>query len=140
MSFVDGKNPNNVMGGLKATINNPKVSDEAKESAKERLNEMAESGYGRKEATPDLNDKRVVGGYKATLHNDRVSDEAKAHAREMIDAAGVSEDSQSRSYTTEGEEHENHVLGGYKGTLKNPNVSESAKEHARDVLDDHDAL
>lgn len=55
---ADGdKNPNNVAGGLKAwvliqlnsvhylltyfsTLNNPNVSDEAKESAKERLNQM----------------------------------------------------------------------------------------------------
>ncbi|THU92897.1 hypothetical protein K435DRAFT_905106, partial [Dendrothele bispora CBS 962.96] len=134
------KNPNNVMGGLKATINNPKVSDGAKESVRKRLNEMAESGFGRKEATPDLNDSRVVGGYKATLHNDRVSDEAKAHARKIIDAAGVSEDSQSDSYTTGGDEDENHVLGGNKDTLKNPDVSESAKEYAREVLDEHDAF
>jgi hypothetical protein len=34
------KNPNNVAGGLKATLNNPNTSDEAKESAKERLNNM----------------------------------------------------------------------------------------------------
>ncbi|KAM7187360.1 conidiation-specific protein 6 [Rhypophila sp. PSN 637] len=36
----DGKNPNNVAGGLKATLKNPNVSDEAKESAKERLDNM----------------------------------------------------------------------------------------------------
>jgi hypothetical protein len=34
------KNPNNVAGGLKATLNNPNTSDEAKESAKEKLNNM----------------------------------------------------------------------------------------------------
>ena len=36
----EGKNPGNVAGGLKATINNPQVSDEAKQSAKERLDQM----------------------------------------------------------------------------------------------------
>lgn len=36
----EGKNPNNVAGGLKATVNNPQVSQEAKDSAKERLNNM----------------------------------------------------------------------------------------------------
>ncbi|KAI4168693.1 MAG: hypothetical protein LQ343_006197 [Gyalolechia ehrenbergii] len=36
------KNPQNVAGGLKATVNNPKVSDEAKESAKERLKDMGQ--------------------------------------------------------------------------------------------------
>ncbi|KAI1662601.1 conidiation-specific protein 6 [Daldinia decipiens] len=34
------KNPGNVAGGLKAAINNPKVSEDAKQSAKERLNDM----------------------------------------------------------------------------------------------------
>lgn len=34
------KNPNNVAGGLKATINNPNNSEEAKQSAKERLDGM----------------------------------------------------------------------------------------------------
>ncbi|KAL8995985.1 MAG: hypothetical protein Q9169_004401 [Polycauliona sp. 2 TL-2023] len=34
------KNPNNVAGGLKATVNNPQVSQDAKDSAQERLNEM----------------------------------------------------------------------------------------------------
>lgn len=34
------KNPNNVAGGLKATINNPNISEEAKQSAKERLNNI----------------------------------------------------------------------------------------------------
>ncbi|KAI2480254.1 Conidiation-specific protein 6 [Pyrenophora tritici-repentis] len=34
------KNTNNVAGGLKATLNNPNTSDEAKQSAKERLGEM----------------------------------------------------------------------------------------------------
>ncbi|KAH7148867.1 Conidiation protein 6-domain-containing protein [Dactylonectria macrodidyma] len=35
-----GKNPNNVAGGLKAALKNPNVSDEAKESAKQRLDGM----------------------------------------------------------------------------------------------------
>ncbi|KAH7149630.1 hypothetical protein B0J13DRAFT_310844 [Dactylonectria estremocensis] len=35
-----GKNPNNVAGGLKAALKNPNVSDETKESVKERLEGM----------------------------------------------------------------------------------------------------
>ena len=34
------KNPNNVAGGLKATINNPNNTEEAKQAAKERLEGM----------------------------------------------------------------------------------------------------
>ncbi|KAF7845707.1 hypothetical protein BT93_L1060 [Corymbia citriodora subsp. variegata] len=37
---TEGKNPNNVAGGLKATLNNPNTSQEAKDSAKERLDAM----------------------------------------------------------------------------------------------------
>ncbi|KAM0333252.1 hypothetical protein ACHAQA_001912 [Verticillium albo-atrum] len=36
----ENKNPGNVAGGLKATLNNPNASEEAKESAKERLDNM----------------------------------------------------------------------------------------------------
>ncbi|KAJ9648939.1 hypothetical protein H2201_002020 [Coniosporium apollinis] len=34
------KNPGNVAGGLKATINNPQVSDEARQAAQEKLDKM----------------------------------------------------------------------------------------------------
>ena len=37
---LDASNPRNVAGGLKATINNPKTSQSAKESAEERLSGM----------------------------------------------------------------------------------------------------
>ncbi|KAK7461433.1 hypothetical protein VKT23_008611 [Stygiomarasmius scandens] len=140
MSSAD-KNPNNVMGGLKATINNPKVSDEAKDSARERLNDMVNSGAGTTtETTPDLNDNHVIGGYKATLNNDRVSEEAKAHAREILDAAGVLEEFEEGGSQEQRDEHENRVLGGYKAALNNPNVSEAAKEHAREFLRERNAL
>ena len=38
--FVEGKNPGRVAAGLKASIHNPNVSDEAKQSATERLHDM----------------------------------------------------------------------------------------------------
>jgi len=40
----EGKNPNRQAGGLKAAIHNPNVSEEAKENAKERL----ENEFGQK--------------------------------------------------------------------------------------------
>lgn len=39
----EGKDINRVAGGLKATVKNPNVSDEAKASAQERLHEMGTS-------------------------------------------------------------------------------------------------
>ena len=48
------KDPARVAAGLKATLNNPRVSDEAKESAAERLDEYARTG-----AAPDQGDPSV---------------------------------------------------------------------------------
>ncbi|KAH8828663.1 Conidiation protein 6-domain-containing protein [Flagelloscypha sp. PMI_526] len=87
------KNLGNVAGGLKATLKNPNVSEEAKESAAERL----DSGNFETEATelsrsrPDelKNEGNVIGGYKATLKNPRVSEEAKDHAEEVLRSKGI---------------------------------------------------
>ena len=89
------KNPGNVAGGLKATLNNPRVSDEAKNQARERLDAL-EGGAAVEEvetqtsaAHADKNDGNVIGGYKATLSNPRVSKEAKQHAKEMLDSGAA---------------------------------------------------
>ncbi|CAZ84096.1 unnamed protein product [Tuber melanosporum] len=37
---IEGKNPGNVAGGYKATLHNPNVSEEAKERAQEKLEQM----------------------------------------------------------------------------------------------------
>ena len=37
---IESRNPNHVAGGYKATMNNPNTSEEAKQSAKEHLEEM----------------------------------------------------------------------------------------------------
>ncbi|TFK67638.1 hypothetical protein BDN72DRAFT_960877 [Pluteus cervinus] len=89
MSSSAGKNPSNVAGGLKAAIHNPNVSEEAKESAKARLEEM---GTGVESTTSGSdagdaglkNEGNVIGGYKATLKNPNVSDEAKQHAEQVL--------------------------------------------------------
>ncbi|KAF4612931.1 hypothetical protein D9613_011082 [Agrocybe pediades] len=96
------KNPGNVAGGLKATLHNDRVSDEAKQSAQERLDRMGGPAQGNV-LDDDLDDdeefeapagtgaksggrsSQVLGGYKATLKNPRVSDEAKQHAQDVLD-------------------------------------------------------
>lgn len=45
-AFTAEKNTGNVIGGLKAAINNPRVSEEAKEHDRERLREMGEEVGG----------------------------------------------------------------------------------------------
>jgi hypothetical protein len=86
------KNPGNVAGGLKATLKNPNVSDEAKDNAQERLDAL-ESGAPVEEvqsqtsgAHSEKNLGNVIGGYKATLNNPNVSKEAKQNAREKLNS------------------------------------------------------
>ncbi|MBW0481224.1 hypothetical protein O181_020939 [Austropuccinia psidii MF-1] len=77
-------NPGNVAGGLKATINNPKVSQEAKDSAQHRLEtedfpSTAEANQGEK------NPGNVAGGLKAAINNPNVSDQKKEELRHRLD-------------------------------------------------------
>lgn len=120
------KHTTRVAAGLKASINNPNVSEDARERAADRL----ESIEG---ANSDQHQTRQLAGYKATLHSertrrpciraatyllsyadDRTSAQAKEHAREVLEAAG---------YTVEPgpglspSEHQTHVLAGYKAAL-----------------------
>jgi len=95
MAGTTEKDQNRVAGGLKATIKNPNTSEDAKDSARERLEGMGvEAGSDGKpvdKANPltseenGANHGNVMGGYKAALNNPRVSEEAKEHAREVLE-------------------------------------------------------
>ncbi|PSK51868.1 hypothetical protein C1H76_8526 [Elsinoe australis] len=76
---------NNVIGGHKATLNNPNVSEEAKQHSKEVLNNEFDGGEVGKDTPKNPNN--VAGGLKATLNNPNVSDEAKQSAQERLDKA-----------------------------------------------------
>ncbi|KAK0451517.1 hypothetical protein EV421DRAFT_1898475 [Armillaria borealis] len=95
---TSGKDPVRVAAGLKATVHNPNVSEEAKERATDQLQHM-QGG----EVDPSNSDSRRIlahppptedvslsgnqrGGYKATLKNPNVSEEAKEHARNILEA------------------------------------------------------
>ncbi|KZT68280.1 hypothetical protein DAEQUDRAFT_712122 [Daedalea quercina L-15889] len=131
---TNGKDPTRVAAGLKAAMHNPNVTDEGRDRAADRLDQI--NGAGGASAATEQHNKRELGGYKATLHNDRTSSQAKEHAREVLEAAG---------YTIEPgpgmsqDEHETRVLAGYKAALHNPRVSEAAKQHAQEYLREHDA-
>ncbi|KAI0727371.1 Conidiation protein 6-domain-containing protein [Fomitopsis betulina] len=123
------KHTTRVAAGLKASIHNLNVSEEARERAADRLESI--------EAQGDEHDNRQLGGYKATLHNENTSSQAKKHAREVLEAAGYTvEPGPGLSHS----EHQIRVLAGYKAALHNPRVSEEAKEHAREYLQEHGAL
>ncbi|KAG6877489.1 hypothetical protein C0992_009857, partial [Termitomyces sp. T32_za158] len=95
------KSDTRVAGGLKATINNPRVSDEAKSSAHERLREMgtsadADASQIKRDIGEDTNDapedpdssltQQQLGGYKTTMKNPNISEGAKKHAQEVLEA------------------------------------------------------
>ncbi|OWZ58566.1 conidiation-specific protein 6 [Cryptococcus neoformans c45] len=80
-----------VIGGYKATLNNPRVSDEAKENASNVIDDYQNRGneavdeVSKEESNNDHHSNRVAGGYKAALKNPNVSGEAKQHAKEALD-------------------------------------------------------
>ncbi|KAF8608856.1 hypothetical protein BDV93DRAFT_518900 [Ceratobasidium sp. AG-I] len=82
---------NRVLGGHKATLNNPNTSEEAKEHAKQVLADAGVSAgntgsTGTNETS--THDKNVLAGYKGVLARDNVSDEAKEKAERILKEAG----------------------------------------------------
>ena len=63
------KDQSHVIGGLKATISNPKTSTEAKEHAAERLEELAERTHSSPPHEPPHHElgTHQIAGYKATI-------------------------------------------------------------------------
>ncbi|KAI0373572.1 hypothetical protein BV20DRAFT_962780 [Pilatotrama ljubarskyi] len=146
---MSGHDEKRVAAGLKAAIHNPNVSEEAKERAQERLENMGASvdtgsrGNNNGSYPTGTTDEtgretnRVLGGYKATLHNPRTSEGAKQHAREILEADGYQIE---RPEGVTEDEHQKRVNAGYKAALHNPRVSEEAKQHAREYLEQHGGL
>ncbi|KAI0323879.1 hypothetical protein GY45DRAFT_1399019 [Cubamyces sp. BRFM 1775] len=160
-------NGNHIAGGFKATLHNPKVTEEAKERAAACLDEMgvdadrpSSSGGHSPSATKTdtlstqyLN--QVAGGYKAMISNPCTSEDAKQHAREILAAVQAAE----APVDATPEEHHKRVVAGHKAALHSafsciphdcddtetafcadPHVSEEAKRHAKEFLWSHDAL
>ncbi|KAI1211748.1 conidiation protein 6 [Annulohypoxylon truncatum] len=75
-----------VAGGHKATLNNPNVSQEAKEHSKQVLENDFNGGDVPKAGDDESkNPGNVAGGLKATMKNPNVSEEAKESAKERLD-------------------------------------------------------
>ena len=71
MSSIDSKDPTRVAAGLKAAMNNPSVSTEAKDNAAQRLEEIVGDVRTGSVDADDFEESelsgRQAGGYKATL-------------------------------------------------------------------------
>ncbi|XDG04230.1 hypothetical protein ABKA04_003845 [Annulohypoxylon sp. FPYF3050] len=75
-----------IAGGHKATLNNPNVSQGAKQHSKEVLeNEFNGGNVPRAGDNEDKNPGNVAGGLKATMKNPNVSDGAKQSAKDRLD-------------------------------------------------------
>ncbi|PCH33554.1 hypothetical protein WOLCODRAFT_147645 [Wolfiporia cocos MD-104 SS10] len=75
-------NPGNVARGLKAAISNPNNSEEAKQNAQGRLNDMDSRG---ELDSAEAHAGQVERGHKAAISNPNVSEEAKAHSKSLVD-------------------------------------------------------
>ncbi|KAH8107818.1 Conidiation protein 6-domain-containing protein [Cristinia sonorae] len=80
--------PTQQIGGHKAAINNPNVSEEAKERSRQAIEELEADGGAdaiREGRNSSKNEGNVIGGYKATLKNPNVSEEAKEKAQKILE-------------------------------------------------------
>ncbi|OJT04281.1 Conidiation-specific protein 6 [Trametes pubescens] len=87
-----------IAGGHKAAINNPNVSEEAKEHSRQQLGgeyddetEFTESrgSGGRKEASEGKDETRQNAGFKGVLKNPNAGEEAKEHAKQILEERGA---------------------------------------------------
>ncbi|KAI0365204.1 hypothetical protein BV20DRAFT_973514 [Pilatotrama ljubarskyi] len=84
--------PTRQIGGHKAALKNPNVSEEAKEHSRqaiEELEQQPETKETRAGYEEDKDEVRQNAGYKATLKNPNVSEEAKEHAKEVLEERGA---------------------------------------------------
>ncbi|KAL0948989.1 hypothetical protein HGRIS_009088 [Hohenbuehelia grisea] len=81
---IDGKNAGNVIGGYKATLSNPNSSEEAKEHAQQKVDDLTEEFGDTGSSDAGKNKGNVIGGHKANLKNPNTSEEAKDHSRQVL--------------------------------------------------------
>ncbi|KAI4142849.1 MAG: hypothetical protein LQ340_007198 [Diploschistes diacapsis] len=145
----------NVIRGHKAAMNNPNVSDEAKQHSAQVVSELSGSSEttGQKQDT-GKDPSRIVGGLKAlvtapfpstlslqkaikltglrTISNPRVSDEAKLEAERKLEHLPES-NTAAAGERDDGKDPE-AVARGLKASITNPNVSDAAKKEAERKL------
>ena len=94
-SHQNNTHESHVVGGLKAALHNPKVSEEAKQHAQQRLDELGEGANAtnhtvthqteihRESAATGKNEGNIIGGYKAALHSTLPPLSGRVHARSL---------------------------------------------------------
>ncbi|KAF5016219.1 hypothetical protein F66182_12171 [Fusarium sp. NRRL 66182] len=80
----------NALRGYKATINNPRVSEEAKQHAREMIDALGgdQPRAEMKQFDREKDQSRVAGGLKAATQNPRNSEAGKSRAQEKLQQMG----------------------------------------------------
>ncbi|KAL1675961.1 Conidiation protein 6-domain-containing protein [Schizophyllum commune] len=130
----DPENPGRVAAGLKASIHNPNVSDEAKQSAIERLHDM---GADVDDAPIQHAADRNTRSKGVDIVDDMLQD-ADDEEEELQHSSGRRATGGASRKTASGK-NEDNVIRGYKATLHNPRIGDEAKERAQEYLEEHDA-
>lgn len=97
-SFDLGKNPERVAAGLKAASHNPTLSENKREDARRRLQEM--------------------GVHSDTNLSSRQAGSGVTDQDEVDSGARFDNSTEDSDMGISGDQHQHHVLGGYKATLK----------------------
>ncbi|KAK3499483.1 Conidiation protein 6-domain-containing protein [Neurospora hispaniola] len=128
--------PGNRERGLKAAINNPRVS----EQAKQRDREILESEFGThmpEGSSADIAEEEVLEDFSSSKLGSSSSTAKKGRSKSTgsHNASTGSKTESSTSANLEGKDRGN-VIRGLKAAINNPNVSEKAKEKDRKKLQD----
>ncbi|EKM50317.1 uncharacterized protein PHACADRAFT_214017 [Phanerochaete carnosa HHB-10118-sp] len=86
------KLPTRAVGGHKAAMHNPNISEEAKEHSRQVVDDLErdlQTKEQRAKYDDDKDETRVNAGLKATMKNPNVSQEAKDRAHEQLEDKGV---------------------------------------------------
>ncbi|KAK3403370.1 Conidiation protein 6-domain-containing protein [Sordaria brevicollis] len=125
--------PGNRERGLKAAINNPRVS----EQAKQRDREILESEFGthmpEESTTVDIAEEEVLTDISSSKLGSSSTSSKKGRSKSAGNEASAGIKQSSTSADMEGKDRGN-VIRGLKAAINNPNVSEKAKEKDRKKL------
>ncbi|KAJ3515264.1 hypothetical protein NMY22_g14495 [Coprinellus aureogranulatus] len=143
MSGSHTKDPTRVMSGLKASIHNPGVSEEAKDHARQRLADLGDKSGVAKEKGPKT---KIIGVKEdEDFIDNSIAAPGSPNPRNTLEGTlDEVEGNEAEHEDVHPEAHSAHLsnrrLAGYKATMHNPRVSKKAKEHAEQILKDNDAL
>jgi len=123
------KDPARVAAGLKAAINNPNVSEDAKERAMNQLD-----GLGNKLSSSSPPQTQRRSGRRGSVSASPQSSPARERAPRR---PSTDSDDDEKHVNFVDEEQPKRILEGYRDALHDPTIDEDEKTHARELLEFH---